>query len=407
MRWYTVTIGELGKVVTGKTPKSSSPDEFGSIYPFITPSDMSFGVRNIETERFLSEKGKETHRKIILPKKSACVVCIGATIGKVCLTDTESFSNQQINSIVPNLSKADPNFIYYLTTLLRSTLENFAGGTATPIVNKSAFSSIKLLIPELGIQRKIAAILSAYDDLIDNNRRRIAILETMAEDIYREWFVRFRFPGYQSTEFEKGIPKGWAEGSLADIANILMGQSPKSEFYNTNGEGLLFHQGVGSYGKRFPINQTYCSVGGRIANEGEILFSVRAPVGRLNIADTKMIIGRGLGALSHRNGYNSYLFYLLKVAFANEDIIGNGAIFNSVGKDELKGFKLFLPNEKLVAGFEKKASVIDAQIKFLLKAQNNLEKTKSMLLPRLISGKLSVEHADIQFKPGMVAEDVV
>lgn len=108
-----------------------------------------------------------------------------------------------------------------------------------------------------------------------------------------------------------------------------MGQSPKSDFDNTNGDGLPFHQGVGTYGDRFPVNETCYSVSGRTANEGDILFSVRAPVGRVNIANTKMIIGRGLAALSHKRGFDSYVFYLLKTAFANEDIIGTGEIFNS------------------------------------------------------------------------------
>ncbi len=223
----------------------------------------------------------------------------------------------------------------------------------------------------------------------------------MAEEIYREWFVRFRFPGYQTAEFEKGIPKGWRESLFGDISNMLMGQSPKSEFYNTIGDGLPFHQGVGSYGARFPINEVFCSVDGRTAKEGDILFSVRAPVGRLNIANEKLIIGRGLAAISHKEGCNSYLFYLLKVAFSNEDIIGNGAIFNSVGKDELRAFKVFLPPSSLVDNYEKQASKIDNQIRILLQSVKNLEKTKNMLLPRLISGKLTVENLNIQFPPSM------
>src|SRR5205807_1759682 len=108
------------------------------------------------------------------PQKSVCVVCIGATIGKVCMTQQPSLSNQQINSIISNKGEHDADFVYYLSTTLRDSLVAFAGGAATPIVNKSAFSSIKLLVPEFRLQRAIAAILSAYDELIENNRRRIA-----------------------------------------------------------------------------------------------------------------------------------------------------------------------------------------------------------------------------------------
>ncbi|MDO8417689.1 MAG: restriction endonuclease subunit S [Agitococcus sp.] len=301
-----------------------------------------------------------------------------------------------------NKKTTNQRYIYEYLKFNEGYIKQFAIGTATVTITKQAVKNLKIILPPLEIQDKIAAILSAYDDLIENNKRRITLLENMAEEIYREWFVRFRFPNYKNAEFEKGIPKGWVESSLGKIANIQMGQSPKSEFYNTQGEGLPFHQGVGSYGNRFPINDTYCSVEGRVAYEGEILFSVRAPVGRINIANTKMIIGRGLAALSHKKGFNTYLLYLLKLAFANEDIIGNGSIFNSVGKDELNNFKLFLPPEHLIALFEKIASPIDTEIKLLLQSQENLEKTKSMLLPRLISGKLTVEKLNIQFPPSMV-----
>jgi type I restriction enzyme S subunit len=224
---------------------------------------------------------------------------------------------------------------------------------------------------------------------------------------YREWFVRFRFPGWREAEFEKGIPKGWRQTPLGEIANILMGQSPASEFYNINGDGLPFHQGVGTYGDRFPNNENFCSVSGRTANDGDILFSVRAPVGRLNIASEKMIIGRGLSSIRHKDDCQSYLFYLLKSVFSNEDIIGNGSIFNSVGKDELIGFKVFKPNQVLIKEFEKRVSVMDKQIAILLKSTQKLTGTKNSLLPRLIAGKLAVEDLAVQLPPSMRKEGAV
>jgi type I restriction enzyme S subunit len=162
----------------------------------------------------------------------------------------------------------------------------------------------------------------------------------------------------------KGIPASWLVKKFGEIANFTMGQSPKSEFYNESGDGLPFHQGVGTYGDRFPQKVTYCSVNGRKARQGDILFSVRAPVGRLNIADSEMIIGRGLAAIRHKVGHNSYLFYLLKVTFANEDIIGNGAIFNSVGKDELAKFQILQPDEPLARSFKRLLRVSTSKLRF-------------------------------------------
>jgi len=284
-------------------------------------------------------------------------------------------------------------------------IQNQAIGATMPNLNTNILRRVPVWYPtSQKDQQKIAAILSSYDDLIENNKRRIALLEKMAEEIYREWFVRMRFPGHKKTKFKKGVPVDWETNKLARIADLTMGQSPKSEFYNDSGEGLPFNQGVGTYGERFPKRKTYCTVNGRKAQKGDILLSVRAPVGRLNIADCEMIIGRGLAAICHKERLNSYLFYLLKVAFSNEDIIGNGAIFNSVGKDELKAFDILKPDKKLVIKFNELAKNIDNQIAFLFQSLDNLQNSRDLLLARLISGKLPVESLDIQHPPSMQNE---
>src|SRR4029077_19757019 len=154
-------------------------------------------------------------------------------------------------------------------------------------------------------------ILSAYDDLIENNLRRIRILEEMARSIYREWFVSFRFPGHENAKRVDSplgpIPEGWEVKKLGDVCQLTMGQSPKSEFYNKSGEGRPFHQGVTDFGERFPTDRLFCTARGRIAEAGDILFSVRAPVGRMNIADKKIIIGRGLSAIRHIASHQAFL----------------------------------------------------------------------------------------------------
>ena len=299
----------------------------------------------------------------------------------------------------------EPGFIYYLLQTLYKAGYMSVYNIQHTGVSRFQYTAFKkktvLDVPELPIQKKIAAILSAYDDLIENNQRRIALLEKMAEELYREWFVRLRFPGHEHVKIEKGVPEGWKVSSLGEIAQFTMGQSPSSEFYNESGIGFPFNQGVGTYGDRFPRKVTYCSSEGRFAKEGDILFSVRAPVGRLNIADCEMVIGRGLAAIRHKEGKNSYLFYFMKVAFANEDIIGNGSIFNSVGKDELARFPVFIPERQLIERFDSMAKTVDGQISTLIQANERFEKSKNMLLPRLISGKLSVADLDIAFPPSM------
>lgn len=296
----------------------------------------------------------------------------------------------------------DSKFLYYFLQTLH--LENFDTGSSNPTLNRNHVHKITVRFPALlATQQKIAAILSAYDDLIANNQRRITLLERMAEDIYREWFVRLRFPGHKQVKIEKGVPEGWTPSTLGAVAEFTMGQSPSSEYFNETGNGLPFHQGVGSYGPRYPSHETFCSVAGRKAKPGDILFSVRAPVGRLNIADRELIIGRGLAAIRHKRGMNGYLLYLLKTAFTSEDIIGNGSIFNSVGKDELARLGVFEPDALLVKKFEALVQPVDKQIAALYQANASLKTTRDALLPRLISGKLAVDALDIRFPPGMAS----
>jgi type I restriction enzyme S subunit len=396
-QFQTVRIGDLGSVITGKTPPSVRPELFGQNYPFLTPTDIDGYARYIDPERFLSQEGHDYQQRLLLPPHSVCVVCIGATIGKVCMTSRPSFTNQQINSVAVNQSQHDPFFVYHLLTTLKDELKANAGGAATPIINKTAFSDIEVKVPPLPIQRRIAGILSAYDDLIENNQRRIKILEQMARSLYREWFVQFKFTGHEKVKRVRSplgmIPEGWEVKKLKDVCRLTMGQSPKSEFYNETGEGQVFHQGVTDFGERFPTDRLFCTVEGRIAEAGDILFSVRAPVGRMNIANKKIIIGRGLSAIRHNDGHQVFLWEQLRNHFTKDDMMGNGAIFAAVTKDDMQGIEILCPPEQLIVSAEKHFLPLHGQIGNLTIQTKNLLETRDLLLPRLLSGQVNIEKS--------------
>ncbi|MCK5282512.1 MAG: restriction endonuclease subunit S [Nanoarchaeota archaeon] len=248
--------------------------------------------------------------------------------------------------------------------------------------------------------QKISTTPSNYDDLIENNTKRIAILEKTAKLIYDEWFVKFKFPEHENVRMvdsELGkIPEGWEVKKLGDVCDFTMGQSPKSKFYNENGDGLPFHQGVTNFGSRFPTHKLYCTVDKRIANKDDILFSVRAPVGRLNIANSKMIMGRGLTAIRHKNSLQSFLFYQMKKLFSIENTLGGGTIFNSVTKEDVYKIGLLIPNNNLDVSFNEVIMSLDNEIEILLFKNQNLSKTRDLLLPKLISGQVDVSNLDIQ-----------
>ena len=252
------------------------------------------------------------------------------------------------------------------------------------------FHKIPIPVPPLEVQKKLGDILSAYDDLIETNRRRISLLEEAARLLYREWFVHFRFPGHEHVPLIDGLPECWERRTLLDLAEVVMGQSPKSEFYNDTGNGLPFHQGVTDYGFRFVSHRTYSTMLTKIAEAGDILVSVRAPVGRINITRDKIVLGRGLSAIRSRTGHQSFLFYALKNHFYAEDIIGSGAIYAATNKKELEGQELVVPSSMLLTEFEAQASTIDCQIANLTSQNEKLAQARDILLPRLMNGGIAV-----------------
>lgn len=294
--------------------------------------------------------------------------------------------------VVLDESKCYPKFIYYQ---LRSEhigrwLEKVSIGATMPSLNTGLLSGIEMVLPPIEIQKQIAGILSAYDDLIENNQKQIKLLEEAAQRLYKEWFVDLHIPGHENTKIVDGVPEGWNEKTLSRVANVIMGQSPKSEFYNSEKKGLPFHQRVGSYGVRFVMDDIYSTSYTRIAEPNSILFSVRAPVGRLNITKNKVVIGRGLAAINQTDGCQSYLYYLLKNKFFKDNIVGNGSIFASVSKDELLNQKFLIPERNLMMQFEKIVSQMDKQIENLDSKNKKLIEARDRLLPELMSGEVEV-----------------
>lgn len=307
----------------------------------------------------------------------------------------------------------DLKWAYY--NLLTQDINGMDSGSAIPSTSRQDFYFLSVKLPPLSEQKAIAHILSSFDDKIELNRQMNETLEAMARAIFKSWFVDFdpvsakrsgRQPAGMDTatadlfpdEFEESslglIPKGWRVGTIETECKLIMGQSPKSEFYNTTGDGLPFHQGVTNFGVRFPTHKTFCSVSERIANKGDILFSVRAPVGRINIADKKLIIGRGLAAIKHNQDHQSFLLYHLVHTFKKEDSIGTGTIFASVTRKELQEVKLIAPKDLIVKVFDAKIQIIDKMIAENEQQSYTLATLRDTLLPKLMSGEIRVKEAE-------------
>lgn len=393
MNWNTICVGDVCKYTTsGGTPRSSVTSYYEPpTVPWLKTKEVNY-CRIYQTESYISQEGLDNSNAKLIPENSVIVAMYGQgdTAGRVAINKVPLSTNQACCNLIIDPEQADYEFVYYALSTLYEKLVSLKNGGAQPNLNAQIIRSVEIPFPPLETQHKIAAFLSAYDDLIENNQKQIKLLEEAAQRLYKEWFVDLRFPGHETTPIVDGVPEGWKVRSLTEVANVVMGQSPKSEFYNREGKGLPFHQGVGSFGARFVIDSTYSTSFTRIAEAGSILFSVRAPVGRLNMTKNKVVIGRGLAAIYHRAGKQSYLFYLLKERFFKDDIIGNGAIFASISKDELLGQKFMVPTDEIVDRFDAIVRDIDRKIAGLADQIILLTEARDRLLPKLMSGEIEV-----------------
>ena len=375
---------ELGRIVTGKTPKTNVVDYWGGNIPFITPTDI-VGYNSYyqyETERYVTKKGLDTQKATLLPANSVCFSCI-ASIGKACLTRTFSITNQQINSIIPN-DKNDYRYILYLLRYNLPYVQMIAGGSGsgTPIISKRKFEKFKFLIEDdLKIQHRIASILSAYDSLIENNTKRIRLLEKMAENLYKEWFVRFRFPGYEKAEMENKLPKGWKHGSLSDICEFKRGKNiTASEMIAGNVPVISAGIEPSGFHNKANVKGVSITMSSSGANAGYIAIHYSD----IWAADCSFI----------NETMTSYICYVYELLNNIRGVITNfqrGAAQPHVYPKDINRIKLIIPSERLRVLADERLSVIHKQIDNLAKQNTLLARRRDLLLPRLMSGKLEVK----------------
>ena len=374
-------------------PPTTAPDE-GKGYPLIRTPNVGKGRLLLEGVHRVSKDIYDKRNMRAIPQKDDIIFAREAPAGNAALIreGQEVCLGQRTVLIRPDCEKVFPEYLVYylLAPEQQYKLLGTANGATVAHVNLPVIRKMPIELPDIDVQQKIAGYISIYDDLIENNQRQIKLLEEAAQRLYKEWFVDLRFPGYADCKIVDGVPVEWGKNKLDEIADVIMGQSPKSEFYNKEHKGLPFHQGVGSYGARFVQDDTYSTSFTKVAEANSILFSVRAPVGRLNITKNKIVIGRGIAAINSKSGFQSYLFYALKERFFKDDILGNGAIFASISKNELLNQVFVIPDEKIMSAYEKIAAALDKKIEVVDMQLQQLVEARDRLLPKLMNGEIEV-----------------
>ena len=339
------------------------------------------------------------------------VLTTRGTVGNVALYSQEvPFSNIRINSgmviIRVNKNFWNPYFIYlfFQSHFFKKQISRLISGSAQPQLPISILETVSIPQLTLDEQKEIIFNIKSIDHKIQINNQINRELEDMAKTLYDYWFVQFDFPDqngkpYKSSggkmvynpELKREIPEGWGVEKLENIANITMGQSPKGSSYNEAGEGIMFFQGSTDFGWRFPVARQYTTEPSRIAEEDDILLSVRAPVGTLNIADTRCCIGRGLAAINSKVGANSYIFNVMQDFKKLFDMMNSvGTTFGSITKDDLYSLQLVYPPTELLIKFDKSVKSFDKEIKNRSRQNQELIQLRDWLLPMLMNGQVKV-----------------
>ena len=388
--WKKVKLGEVCDTQYGFTASTVQQDT-GTQFLRITDIVPQLIDWNTVPYCQIQEKDRE---KYLLHKGDIVVARTGATVGyaKYIKEDVPAVFASYLVRLLVNSIDVDRHYVGLCveSNLFKEYIQSISNGSAQPNANAQMISSFEINLPPLSTQHRIATILSRYDSLIENYQKQIKLLEEAAQRLYKEWFIDLRFPGHENTNIIDGVPEGWEKKKLHEIAEVVMGSSPKSEFYNNDKQGLPFHQGVGSYGTRFVDDNVYSTSITRLAEPNSILFSVRAPVGRLNITKNKIIIGRGLAAMNHKDSFQSFLFYMLKERFFMDNIIGNGSIFASISKVELLDQEFIVPPMKTIKAFESLASKLDKIIQGVDTQLRLLTEARDRLLPKLMSDEIEL-----------------
>ena len=375
----TVSLSDIcTKITSGGTPLTKRDDYYGGGIPWLRTQEVNFG--NIySTEKTITELGLNNSSAKIIPKDSVIVAMYGATAGKSAINKIPLTTNQACCNLIIDNNKADYRFVYYYLVNSYEKLLSAAVGAAQQNLGSKQISAMTINLPPLYQQKKIADILSSLDEKIELNRRMNKTLEQLGQALFRHYFV------------DNPEAKNWDEGTLGDIMNITMGQSPPGKSYNNNGDGVVFYQGRADFGLRYPNIRLFTTDPKRFARVGDVLLTVRAPVGDVNQALERCCIGRGLAAISSRTGAVSFCYYYchqLKADFLEYN--SEGTVFGSINSKQLKALKLKIPPIGLVEKFENEVAVIDKTIMLNSYQVKTLVVLRDSLLPKLISGEIEV-----------------
>ncbi|MCT8545439.1 restriction endonuclease subunit S [Glaesserella parasuis] len=430
--WKEYKLGEIATFYNGRAYKNTEFKVSGT--PIVRIQNLTGEGKIVYSDLNLDENKYIDYGDLIY--------AWSATFGPYIWKGEKSIYHYHIWKIICNEELLDKKYFYYKLKQISDNLKDSGGnGSIFVHITKAFMENFKVKIPSLNEQKRVSSILAYLDEKIQLNTQINQTLEQIAQTIFKSWFIDFDpvrakanalasgqtaeqaiqaamavISGKNTQELhrlqtanpeqyqqlweiaeafpsgfdEEGVPRGWGLSTIDENYNVVMGQSPKGETYNEESNGALFYQGRAEFGWRYPEPRLYTTDPKRMAKKGNILMSVRAPVGDLNVALEDCCIGRGLAALSHKSNSLSFGLYQIKNLQNEFDIFnGEGTVFGSINQKDLKAIKVINPSFKIIKLFDDVCSSNELQIENLSREIIFLRKIRDELLPKLLSGELN------------------
>lgn len=416
--YSVVKIGEVGKVVTGKTPKTSVAENYGNDYMFLGPVDLHKHFFISKSEKMISEKGLSSIKGSTLNGISILVGCIGWDMGNVALVKEKCVTNQQINSITNIKNGYNPFYIYYWLKTKKKFLFQQANVTRTPILNKTDFSNIEINMPEEAYQDKVIEVLTAIDTKIEVNNKIIAELEAMAKLMYEYWFVQFDYPDvngkpYKSSggkmtyskELKREIPAGWSCGVVDDIADLVRGVSyTKEDIAKASDEAVTpILRATNITGNKIDLEDMvyvpdeFVSES-QLLNKYDILITMssgsKEHIGKNGFFyfNKKVAFGAFCAKLTAKKEYQYYLYSYAQSDFMSVTIKNEclGTNINNLNGALVKNFKLPLPDGKVLSSYNQCIEAAYKKVELTYEENRKLKEFRDWLLPMLMNGQVKV-----------------
>lgn len=398
--WTEVIVKDVCDLVVDCVNKTAPVLNHSSPYKMIRTTNVRYGVVNLENARSVSKETYEKWTRRSVPKFGDIILTREAPLGEVGMlkSNEKVFLGQRTMQYRANPEKLDSHFLLYALqeSFMQGQIRASGSGSTVEHMRVGDAENLKIKLPHMDIQQKIASILSAYDDLIENNNRRIAILEEMARSLYREWFVKFRFPGHEEVKMVDSalgqIPEGWRVVKLFDTASPTYGYAFKSSLFNDKEEGTpvvrirdILKNISNTFTPEHPKKRD------QILKNGDLLIGMDGDFHMGKWAGGHAYLNQRVVKITPKEGYSAYFTFLSmekSIKELNVSIVGTTVAH--LGDSHLKEIQIILPEEKIRS---KANAILDLLFKqeINLRVRNqNLKTQRDMLLPKLISGKIDV-----------------